>query len=42
MRGRWLFGSFFFGGFECSAHVFAEGRRLALIAATQHDKPEAV
>ena len=38
MSGRWLFGSFFFGGFECSTHVSAEGHRLDLIGATQHDK----
>lgn len=34
----WLFGSFFFGGFECSQHLTVEGRRLDIIAATQHDR----
>lgn len=33
----WLFGSFFLGGFECSAHRTPEGHRMDLIAATQHD-----
>ncbi len=33
----WLFGSLFLGGFECSTHITLEGRRLNLIAATQHD-----
>jgi hypothetical protein len=32
-----LFRSFFLGGFECSAHRRADGRRLDLIAATRHD-----
>ncbi|MBA2449371.1 MAG: cupin domain-containing protein [Chloroflexi bacterium] len=36
-RGDWLFGSFFLGGFECSQQVTAEGRRLDLIVASQHD-----
>jgi len=35
---KWLFGSFFLGGFEASSHRNAEGRRLDLIAATQHDR----
>lgn len=33
-----LFGSFFLGGFECSSHITAEGQRLNLLAATQHDR----
>jgi mannose-6-phosphate isomerase-like protein (cupin superfamily) len=37
VRKNWLFGSLFLGGFECSTHVTVEGRRLNLIAATQHD-----
>ncbi|WP_245615369.1 beta-glucosidase [Muricoccus aerilatus] len=32
-----LFQSFFLGGFECSSHRRADGRRLDLIAATGHD-----
>ncbi len=32
-----LFHSFFLGGFECSTHRTTEGRRLDVIAATQHD-----
>lgn len=32
------FKSFFMGGFECSAHRRADGRRLDLIAATKHDQ----
>lgn len=32
-----LFASFFLGGFECATHVTAEGHRLDLIAASQHD-----
>jgi quercetin dioxygenase-like cupin family protein len=32
-----LFPSFFLGGFECSTHRTTEGRRLDVIAATQHD-----
>lgn len=31
------FQSFFMGGFECSSHRLLSGRRLDLIAATQHD-----
>lgn len=31
------FKSFFLGGFECSSHRRADGRRLDLIAATKHD-----
>ena len=33
-----LFQSFFLGGFECSTHRLADGRRLDLLAATQHDR----
>ena len=32
-----LFSSFFLGGFECSTHRRADGRRLDLIASTEHD-----
>ena len=32
-----LFGSLFLGGFECSTHLTAEGHRLDVVAATQHD-----
>jgi quercetin dioxygenase-like cupin family protein len=32
-----LFDSFFLGGFECSTHLRADGTRLDVIAATQHD-----
>ena len=32
------FSSFFLGGFECSTHRLKTGRRLDLIAATQHDR----
>jgi hypothetical protein len=32
-----LFRSFFLGGFECSTHRRADGRRLDLIAGTRHD-----
>ena len=32
-----IFNSFFMGGFECSTHRPKHGRRLDLIAATQHD-----
>ncbi len=32
-----LFRSFFLGGFECSTHRRADGRRLDLLAATRHD-----
>ncbi len=34
---RWLFGSLFLGGFECSTHLTVEGHRLDMIATTQHD-----
>jgi hypothetical protein len=40
MSGPWLFASFFLGGFECSTHVTVEGRRLDIVAVTQHDKLE--
>jgi hypothetical protein len=33
-----LFPGFFMGGFECSTHRLKSGRRLDLIAATQHDR----
>lgn len=33
-----LFASFFQGGFECSAQRRRDGRRLDLLAATQHDR----
>lgn len=33
-----LFQSFFLGGFECSTHRRADGRRLDLLAATGHDR----
>jgi len=33
-----LFRSFFMGGFECSTHRRRSGRRLDLVAATQHDR----
>ncbi len=35
---NWLFGSLFIGGFECSTQMTAEGRRLDMVAATQHDQ----
>jgi mannose-6-phosphate isomerase-like protein (cupin superfamily) len=38
MSRRWLFESFFFGGFEASTHRTVEGYRMDLIAATQHDR----
>ena len=37
MSGR-LFRSFFLGGFECSSHRLACGRRLDMVAATGHDR----
>ncbi|HEY0836263.1 MAG TPA: beta-glucosidase [Azospirillum sp.] len=36
-----LFDSLFLGGFECSTHRRADGRRLDLIAATGHDRAAA-
>ncbi|HEX8143840.1 MAG TPA: hypothetical protein VF553_14675 [Pyrinomonadaceae bacterium] len=33
-----LFKSFFLGGFECSTHRTREGRRLDMLASTEHDK----
>jgi hypothetical protein len=33
-----LFNSFFLGGFECSSHRRADGRRLDLLRATGHDR----
>ncbi|WP_134499208.1 beta-glucosidase [Microvirga pakistanensis] len=35
---RLLFRSFFLGGFECSSHRRADGRRLDLLATTGHDR----
>ena len=32
-----LFKSFFIGGFECSTHRLRWGKKLDMIAATQHD-----
>jgi beta-glucosidase/6-phospho-beta-glucosidase/beta-galactosidase len=32
-----LFNSFFLGGFECSSHRRKDGRRLDLLASTEHD-----
>lgn len=32
-----VFQSFFMGGFECSSHRRADGRRLDLLASTEHD-----
>jgi hypothetical protein len=32
-----VFSSFFLGGFECSSHRRADGRRLDLLASTRHD-----
>src|SRR4051794_27634386 len=36
-NGGRLFASFFMGGFECSTHRLKSGRRLDLIAASNHD-----
>src|SRR3954453_14547670 len=36
--GPRLFASFFLGGFECSTHRLKNGRRLDLVASTQHDQ----
>jgi hypothetical protein len=33
-----IFASFFLGGFECSTHRLRNGRRLDLVAATEHDR----
>lgn len=33
-----MFRSFFLGGFECSTHRLATGKRLDLIASTRHDR----
>ena len=38
MHGRPLFRAIFLGGFECSTHRLASGRRLDLVAATAHDR----
>ena len=37
----WLFGSFVLGGFECSMQRTLDGRRLDLVAMTQHDRQAA-
>lgn len=37
-RAPWPFGSFFLGGFECANHLTTEGRRLDIVAASQHDR----
>jgi len=37
----WLFGSFFLGGFECAAHLTADGRRVNQVAHGQHDSQAA-
>jgi beta-glucosidase/6-phospho-beta-glucosidase/beta-galactosidase len=34
----WPFQSFFLGGFECSTHRRRDGRRLDVLAATEHDR----
>ncbi len=36
--GASLFRSFFIGGFECSTHRLASGKRLDLVRATRHDE----
>jgi hypothetical protein len=36
-----LFDGYFLGGFECSTHRCQDGRRLDLLAATQHDRAAA-
>jgi len=33
-----IFNSFFMGGFECSTHIRRSGKRLDLVAASQHDR----
>lgn len=38
LTGKPLFQSFFMGGFECSTHRLRSGKRLDMIAATEHDK----
>src|SRR2546421_10380233 len=38
IKSEKLFESFFLGGFECSTHRLATGKRLDEIAATQHDR----
>lgn len=38
MEDKPLFQSFFMGGFECSSHRLRSGKRLDLLASTQHDK----
>ena len=38
IAGQPFFNSYFLAGFECSTHRLVTGRRLDLIAATQHDQ----
>lgn len=38
---KWLFGSLFIGGFECSNQLTLDGNRLDMIAASQHDRQAA-
>lgn len=38
LTGKPLFKSFFMGGFECSTHRLRSGKRLDVVAATNHDK----
>lgn len=33
-----IFNSFFLGGFECSTHCLANGRRLDIVASSRHDE----
>ena len=37
-RNESVFKSFFAGGFECSTHRLADGRRLDIVAATRHEE----
>jgi beta-glucosidase/6-phospho-beta-glucosidase/beta-galactosidase len=37
-NSAFTFGSFFLGGFECSSHRRCDGRRLDLLASTDHDQ----
>jgi hypothetical protein len=37
-RAEPLFDGFFLGGFECSCHKLADGRRLDMLATTRHDE----
>lgn len=38
IKDQTLFKSFFIGGFECSSHRIRSGKRLDMLATTQHDK----